>query len=163
MNEITSHSKLETQLAAILRGFISELRLVDLSHYVSYIQMDRFDCLTDIVGEASQLFFAPGFLHLEEVASVTSDWGTEPSVSLNISFKGAYAKNIVNIVMYDAYATVKLLHTSSIYVDMSQQEIEDSCCRDIEENYLGKVPVRGVEQLGAWDRAETGLNLLAQR
>jgi hypothetical protein len=149
MNEMTLHSKIEAQLAATLRGFIAELRLVDLSHYIGYIQMERFDCLTDIVEEASQLFFAPGFLHLEKVASAASDWGTEPYVSLNISFNGARACNIANIVLYDTYATIKLLHSSSIDSGLSDEEIEDSCRREIEENYLGKVPLSALERLPA--------------
>ncbi|WP_018689939.1 hypothetical protein [Ahrensia kielensis] len=157
MNEITTHSKIETQLAATMRGFIGELRLVDLAHYVSYIQMDRFDCLADIVGEASQLYFAPDFLQLEKVASVSSDWGTEASVSLNISFNGARARNVVNIVLYDTYATIKLLHTTSANSDISQQDLEDSCCREIEENYLGKVALGNMRPLGEAILSHTSL------
>lgn len=160
MTETTFHSRVEARLAATLHGFVAELRLVDLSHYVSYIQMDRFDCLADIVGEASQLYFAPGFLRLEEVASAISDWGTEPSVSLNISFNGTHARNIVNIVIYDTYATIKLLHTSVTASDLNQTELEEYCYREIEENYLGKSPLQNMGLLGNRDLSYSRLNLL---
>lgn len=138
MHEAIAHQNIERHIASALSGFVNELRLVDFAHYVRYVEMGMHDCLSDIVNEASMLFFSPGYLQLENVSNTSADWGTPASVSLNISINGAIARSFVNITILDTYAQIKLIYTSPRPNYENHSDLENFLCKELAENYLGK-------------------------
>lgn len=138
MNIDLPYNPMERHIASALSGFVRELRLVDLSHYIGYVHNEKHNCLADIVVEAAKLYFAPGFIRFEDVAGANADWGSESSISLNISLNGSRARIFVNISIFEEYATVKLVYTSPHLQNADTQDLEDFCCRELAENYIGR-------------------------
>lgn len=134
----SKHPKLEECIASALGGMVRELRFVDLSHYIGYAQMEKFNCIKDVVISAAEFYFQPGFVRFEDITQTSVNWGEPAFVSLQISCDCLAARNFVNIILHDNYAEIILAYTdrNPSYDDLEQMEA--ICCREIELNLLRK-------------------------
>ncbi len=76
----------EKILGDSLAEVASELRLVDVSDFVSFIKGGRTGNLECIVESSAEMFFRPGTLRLGTTSDVMLDWGMPPVVKLGMEF-----------------------------------------------------------------------------
>jgi hypothetical protein len=102
----------EKILAESIGGFVRELRLVDVQHYVAFITLERFCNIADIIDSAAEHFFAPGFLKMGMGAEVSIDWTSSPAVTLDLIMQPSGAKVYFSVTMKADSATVTLDYLS---------------------------------------------------
>ena len=71
-----------------------ELRLVDISHFITYIQTDAHANIGDIVCSSAELLFKEHTLTYRGTADMAIDWSHAPRIQLDMAFrhKGVTAK-----------------------------------------------------------------------
>lgn len=102
----------EKILAQSIGGFVRELRMVDVQHYVAFITLERFCNIADIVDSAAEHFFAPGFLKMGMGAEVIVDWSTPPAVTLDLIMQPSGAKVYFSVCLEADSAAVTLDYLS---------------------------------------------------
>jgi hypothetical protein len=102
----------EKILAESVGGFVRELRLVDVQHYVAFITLERFCNIADIVDSAAEHFFAPGFLKMGMGAEVNVDWESAPAVTLDLIMQPIGAKVYFSVSLKADSADVTLDYLS---------------------------------------------------
>lgn len=100
--------ELEPHVAAAIARLAAELRLVDIGDYIAYLRMEQFGCIADIVREASELYFTPGFIEFGMDGEASADWGAAPEVTLMLVINSARAKAHVALKLCTDHAEVKL-------------------------------------------------------
>lgn len=100
--------ELEPHVAAAIASLAAELRLVDIGDYIAYLRMEQFECIADIVREASELYFTPGFIEFGMDGEASADWGTAPEVTLMLVINSARATAHVALKLCTDHAEVKL-------------------------------------------------------
>lgn len=78
---------MEKALADGLREFATELRLIDVVEFVSYIRMDKLAHIENLIASAAEVHFKPGTLVFGGSADVHLDWGAAPTVWLDMEFR----------------------------------------------------------------------------
>ncbi|MFZ2100360.1 MAG: hypothetical protein WAU86_07335 [Oricola sp.] len=100
--------ELEPHVASAIASLAAELRLVDISDYIAYMRMEQFSCIADIVREAADLFFTPGFVRFDMDGEASADWGAAPEVTLMLVINSARATAHVALKLCTDHAEVKL-------------------------------------------------------
>jgi len=77
----------EVVLAEGLKGFLSELMMVNGGVMVSYINNNQHAHLDDIIGSSMEHRIKPGRLCYSNQAEVDFDWGEAPSVALGMELR----------------------------------------------------------------------------
>jgi hypothetical protein len=78
----------ERILAAAMQELASELRLVDVVEYVTYIRLEKFGHIENLVNSAAELFFADGAVVFGASAHVHLNWGSAPTIWLDMVLTG---------------------------------------------------------------------------
>lgn len=79
----------EKLLADSLRGFLSELCLINAGIFISYIEADKGENINDIVASSAELSLKPGLLRYGRHATIDSVWGFPPEVSIDLELHHA--------------------------------------------------------------------------
>ena len=77
----------ESVLAEGLRGFLSELVMVNGAVMVSYICNNQHANLDDIIVSSSECAIKPGRLYYGNHAHIEFDWGEAPSVAIAMELR----------------------------------------------------------------------------
>jgi hypothetical protein len=77
----------ETVLAEGLKGFLSELIMVNGGVMLSYICNNQHAHLDDIITSAMECAIKPGRLHYGNEAEIDFDWGEAPSVAIAMELR----------------------------------------------------------------------------
>jgi hypothetical protein len=104
--------ELEPHVASAIASLAAELRLVDISDYIAYLRMERFGCIADIVRDAAELYFTPGFVEFGMDGEASAEWGTPPEVTLMLIINGIHAKAHVALKLCTDHAEVKVGYVS---------------------------------------------------
>ncbi len=85
----TSHqiAQMERLLGESLRHVASDLRLIDVEDFLSFIRTGQIANLRTIVQSSTELFFKPSTLTLAETAEAAIAWETKPFVVLTMRFR----------------------------------------------------------------------------
>lgn len=134
----SKHPELEMCIASALGGMVRELRFVDLAHYISYAQMEKTNCIRDVVISAAEFYFQPGFVRFEDVTKTSANWGEAAYVSLQVSLDCLVARNFVNIVLHEDHAEICLAYTDTDPNFNDTDQLEAICSREIDLNLLRK-------------------------
>jgi len=89
----------ESVLAEGLRGFLSELVMVNGAVMVSYICNNQHAHLDDIITSSTECAMKPGRLQYSNQAHVDFDWGKAPSVALGMELRDRHLTAFFNIVL----------------------------------------------------------------
>lgn len=103
-----SCTDLESFVARALSRLAAELRLVDIGDYIAYLRMERYSCVADIVHNAADFYFTPGFVEFAMDGETTADWGRSPEVTLRLVINSARGIAHVAMRLCDHHAEVKL-------------------------------------------------------
>jgi len=74
-------------LADSVRDVASELRLVDLADFVTFIHREQFANIQDLVNSSIELYFKHGTLTYGAMAAFELEWDAPPAVTLGLEFK----------------------------------------------------------------------------
>jgi len=112
MNRQPHSETREMIVANCIREVVSELRLVDAADYISFIHMEQFANIADIVDSAAELFFVPGTLRLGHGGEVHASWSMPPKVVLDLELKPSGATVYFTLTMADEHAAVDVTYVS---------------------------------------------------
>jgi len=77
----------EAALAACVKELASELRLIDVVDLVAYIRTEQFGNLAQLVNASAELYYKPGIIAFGSSGDIALNWGTSPSVLLDMEFR----------------------------------------------------------------------------
>ncbi|WP_421855265.1 hypothetical protein [Oricola sp.] len=100
--------ELESFVGEAISHLAAELRLVDLADYVAYLRMNHMSCIADIVRDASELFFTPGYVQFANDGDYVTEWGSQPEVTLMLVLCGPRTRTHVALKLCDDHAEVRL-------------------------------------------------------
>ena len=72
---------------ANIDGFVDELRSIDIVDLISFIRMEHFPNIEDLVNSSTELFFRTGMLVFGWAAGVDLRWDGRPLVTLGMEFR----------------------------------------------------------------------------
>ena len=124
MNRQAHSETREIIVANSIKEVVSELRLVDAADYISFIHLEQFANIADIVDSAAELFFVPGTLKLGHGGEVHAGWSVPPRVVLDLELKPAGATVYFTLTMADEHAAVDVTYVS--FDDPSEDPDENS-------------------------------------
>ncbi len=128
--------ELEPHVASAIANLAAELRLVDISDYIAYLRMEQFGCIADIVHDASELYFTPGFVRFDMDGEASADWGAPPEVTLMLVINSARAKTHVALKLCTDHAEVKLGYVSFAAALEGRHDRVDLLVEDIAANMV---------------------------
>lgn len=98
----------EKLLADSLRGFLSELCLINAGIFITYIEEDKGENINDIVASSAELSLKPGLLRYGRHATVESAWGFPPEVSIDLELHHASLAAFFKVVFEAQAVAVQL-------------------------------------------------------
>ncbi len=114
-------SSREAIVADAIKDFVSELRMVDLADYVSFIHLGHVANLADIVDSAAELYFMPGTLRLGHGGDLELAWSGDQRVMLDLELKPSGATVFFTLSLGDAEAGIDVNYVA---FDKPQDEPE---------------------------------------
>ncbi|PSJ60674.1 hypothetical protein [Pseudaminobacter soli (ex Li et al. 2025)] len=101
-------SSREIIVANAIKEVVSELRLVDVADYISYIRLEQFGCISDIVDSAAELFFMPGALKLGHGGEAHVTWIDAPRIELDLELRPAGVTVYFTLTLTALHASVEI-------------------------------------------------------
>lgn len=98
----------ERMLAEAMRELATDLRMIDVVEFVSYIRMEKFGHVETLINSAAELYFKPGVLSFGASADVKLTWLTSPVVSLDMEFKAEAVRVYFSLTLEDERAGVEI-------------------------------------------------------
>lgn len=77
----------ETALGEALREFSSELGLVDAADLITFVRLEQYANIEDLVNSSAELFFRPSTLTFGWGAEMAVSWTETPCVFLDMEFR----------------------------------------------------------------------------
>ncbi len=74
----------EKALAECLKSFLSELFYTNAGVVIGYIQANQDNNIHDLMASSAELSLRPGLLRYGQNATIASDWGAPPVVSIDM-------------------------------------------------------------------------------
>lgn len=121
MHKQAFSSSREAIVADAIKDFVSELRMVDLADYVSFIHLGHVANLADIVDSAAELYFMPGTLRLGHGGDLELAWSGDQRVMLDLELKPSGATVFFTLSLGDAEAGIDVNYVA---FDKPQDEPE---------------------------------------
>ena len=98
----------EAIVAEAIKDVVGELRLVDAADYISFIRLEHFSTVSDIVDSAAELYFMPGTLKLGNGGEAHVSWSDAPRIVLDLELRPPGAAVYFALVLEDERATVEV-------------------------------------------------------
>ena len=101
----------------------AELRLIDLADFVSFIRLEQFANVQDIVNSSIELYFKHGTLTYACSADFQLEWDASPAVLIGMEFAHREVVASFDLTLHPAVASVEL-HSISFGADTKDDEME---------------------------------------
>lgn len=128
--------ELEPHVARAISSLAAELRLVDISDYIAYLRMEQYGCVADIVRDAADLYFTPGYVDFAMDGEVSAEWGSAPEVTLMLVINSARAKAHVALKLCEQHAEIKLGYVNFASEFETRHDRVHLLLEDIHQNRL---------------------------
>lgn len=132
----------EAIVADAIKEFVTELRMVDLADYVSFIHLGHVANLADIVDSAAELYFMPGTLKLGHGGDLELAWSGDQRVMLDLELKPSGATVFFTLSLGDHEAGIDVN-----YVAFDKPEDEPEANTAFLETALEAARIRKTEPL----------------
>lgn len=120
----------ERLLAEALQPVATELRLVDLQHWIAYIHNGDAANLRDLIVSSAELYFRPGAVDFAGFADSVTNWCDNPVILLNIEMMLDEMTAFLQLKLRPNNASVDLLALSGGTEDA---ELPDRLARALSE------------------------------
>jgi hypothetical protein len=101
-------SSREIIVANAIKQVVSELRLVDVADYISFIRLEQFGCIADIVDSAAELYFMPGALKLGHGGEAHVTWIDAPRIELDLELRPTGVTVYFTLTLSALHASVEI-------------------------------------------------------
>jgi hypothetical protein len=98
----------EKALAEGIKEVASELRLVDAADYVAFIRTEQFANVANLVNSSTELYFKPDTLTFGLSGDVDLQWGSPPTVSLDMEFHHRQVNVYFRLLLQALHAGVEI-------------------------------------------------------
>lgn len=102
----------ERVLAEGVREVATELRLVDVVDLVTYVRMEQYANIGDLISSAIELYFKPGTLSYGQAGDVELDWSGAPQVKLDMAFRHPDVSVHFRLVLAALHGAVEINYIS---------------------------------------------------
>jgi hypothetical protein len=119
----------EKALAQGIRELASDLRLVEPVDFVSFVRMERFANIANLVASSAELFFKPGTIAFGHSGDVDVTWDQPPTVALDMEFRHRCVNVYFRLVLEAEQAAVEITHLA---FDGASEEPDENTRRLIE-------------------------------
>lgn len=89
-----------------IREVAAELRLINVADFISFIHLEQFGNIRDIVNSSMELYFKHGTLSYGCAADYEIEWDRPPAIILDMDFHHHHVAVSFNLVLRDCHATV---------------------------------------------------------
>lgn len=105
----SDHSLLRAKaIADGIMDVAAELRLMNVADYVSFIHLEQFNNIRDIVNSSMELYFKHGTLSYGCSADYELEWDQPPSILLDLEFHHREVAVRFNLTLQAAHASVEI-------------------------------------------------------
>jgi hypothetical protein len=98
----------EKALAEGIKEVASELRLVDAADYVAFIRTEQFANVANLVNSSTELYFKPDTLTFGLSGDIDLQWGSPPTVSLDMEFHHMQVNVYFRLLLQALHAGVEI-------------------------------------------------------
>ncbi|MDB5650201.1 MAG: hypothetical protein JWL62_1721 [Hyphomicrobiales bacterium] len=98
----------ELALGIAIQDFATDLRLVDPADLVTFVRMEQYANIEDLVNSSSELLFKPSTLTFGWGADMRVTWTETPCVSLDMEFRHASVTVFFALGLRAESATVEI-------------------------------------------------------
>jgi hypothetical protein len=136
-------------IAEGIRDVAAELRLINLSDFVSFIHQEQFGNVQDLVNSSIELYFKHGTLSYGCAAEYELEWDQSPAVYLDLDFshRGVVAK--FNLALMAQFASISL-YSISFDVEVTGGDMEimrlSAAFADARLPTISRASIRSVEE-----------------
>ena len=121
----SDHSLLRAKaIADGIMDVAAELRLMNVADYVSFIHLEQFNNIRDIVNSSMELYFKHGTLSYGCSADYELEWDRAPSIVLDLEFRHREITVRFNLTLQAAHASVEIFEID--FAAGSQGEAADT-------------------------------------
>jgi hypothetical protein len=90
----------------------AELRMMNVADYISFIHLEQFNNIKDIVNSSMELYFKHGTLSYGCTADYDLEWDQPPSILLDLEFRHQEVTVHFNLTLQAAHASVEISEIS---------------------------------------------------
>jgi hypothetical protein len=109
----TDHSILRAKaIADGIMDVAAELRMLNVADYISFIHLEQFNNIRDIVNSSMELYFKHGTLSYGCSADYEIEWDQSPSVILDLEFRHQEVVARFNLTLQADHASVEISEIS---------------------------------------------------
>jgi hypothetical protein len=109
----SDHSLLRAKaIADGIMDVAAELRMLDVADYISFIHLEQFNNIRDIVNSSMELYFKHGTLSYGCSADYEIEWDQSPSILLDLEFRHREVVVRFNLTLQAAHASVEICEIS---------------------------------------------------
>ena len=102
--------KREMLIAAVMREFAAELRMINVTDLIVFIETEQHGNIENLVNSSAEMFFMPGSLTFANFAYVDLDWSRPPTVVLSLKLSQPDATVFFDLRLTDNFAEIDLNH-----------------------------------------------------
>lgn len=102
----------------------SELRLMNVADFISFIHLEQFNNIRDIVNSSMELYFKHGTLSYGCFADYELEWNCPPTIRLDLDFQHQDVAVVFNLTLKADNASVEIRSIS--FADGSRGLDEDT-------------------------------------
>lgn len=95
-------------IAEGIREVAAELRLINVADFISFIRLEQFGNIRDIVNSSMELYFKHGTLSYGCAADYELEWDRPPAIFLDMDFRHRQVAVSFNLVLRDCHAAVAI-------------------------------------------------------
>ena len=99
------------QAKAIAEGIgavAAELRLINVADFISFIRLEQFGNIRDIVNSSMELYFKHGTLSYGCAADYELEWDRPPAIFLDMDFRHRQVAVSFNLILRACHAAVAI-------------------------------------------------------
>ena len=90
-------------------AFVEEVRAIDIVDLISFIRMEHFPNLEDLINSSTELFFKSEMLVFSWAAAVDLRWEARPTVTLGMEFRHPTVSLFFNLTIGATECAVEVL------------------------------------------------------
>ncbi len=113
-------------IAEGIREVAAELRLINVADFISFIHLEQFGNIRDIVNSSMELYFKHGTLAYGWAADYELEWDRPPAIFLDMDFRHRQVAVSFNLVLQACHAAVVI---RSISFDPPSCDFEENTRR----------------------------------
>lgn len=132
----------EIAMADAVKEVASELRLIDSADFVAFIRTERFANIRQLVNSSTELFYKPGTISFGQSADVVLNWGSAPTIVLDMEFHHRPVQVYFRLVLEALQAAVEIDYITFEQASPDPEENTRSLIRAIDDARLGPLTSR---------------------